>query len=636
MGTKLTVCGALLALTALLPQTALAQQTPDKTVALPAISVSATTVPTPVREIGSSVTVITADDIERQQQRTVTEVLNQVPGLQVVQNGSPGTQTSVFMRGTNSNHVKVLIDGIDIGDSGAPAGAVDFGQLVTSDIEKIEVLRGPQSGLYGSDAIGGVIAITTKKGSGPLKATAYAEGGSFKTFNQAAGLSGSFERFDYAFNASHYRSADMPVTPSYMVPAGTSAIGNLYDNQTYSTKLGVDATDNLRFNLIGRYTNARLNYSNDNSATFPGKTFATQSTANNHDFYGRAESVVKLFDGRFTNTFGLNYTDHSRDNQDPGGSVVPYKANRKDYNWLGNFVVMPGQILVAGLNRQEDWASTPNIASVRTGNTGGFVELQSEFFKRLFVVANVRHDKHDAFGDHDTWRVAPAFIVPVTDTKLKASYGTGFHAPTLYQLYGVGSFNYVGNPLLKPETSTGYDYGFEQPVLDGRLQFGATYFHNNITNLINGVFTPVNTYVNVGQAVTYGAELFAAATISKDLRARIDYTRTTALDAVANTELLRRPRYKTSLTADWQPIERLTIAPTVIYLGRWMDVDRSTFATKETGNVTTVNLAVSYAVNDTVTIFGRANNLFNTVYEDPLGWLQPGFAVLGGVKVTSR
>ncbi len=257
MGSHLHITGAGLALAALLVQPAGAQDAAaDKSVALPEISVSATTLPTPVRQIGSSVTVITAEDIERHQQRTVSEVLNMVPGVQVVQNGSPGTQTSVFMRGTNSNHVKVLIDGIDISDASSPAGAVDFGQLVTSDIERIEVLRGPQSGLYGSDAIGGVISITTKKGSGPAKVTGYLEGGSFKTFNQALGVSGSQDRFDYTFNVSHYRSADMPVTPGYMVPPGASAIGNLYDNTTLSTKLGADATENLRFNLIGRYTDA--------------------------------------------------------------------------------------------------------------------------------------------------------------------------------------------------------------------------------------------------------------------------------------------------------------------------------------------------------------------------------------------
>ncbi len=155
---------------------------------LPPIVVSPTTIPTPVDQVASSVTVITAGDIQRQQIRTVPDALNTVPGLNVVQSGGPGGQTSVFMRGTNSNHVKVLIDGIDASDPSIANGTFDFAHLLTGDIEQIEVLRGPQSGLYGSDAIGGVISITTKKGEGPPKVKASVEGGSFQTFNQTAGL----------------------------------------------------------------------------------------------------------------------------------------------------------------------------------------------------------------------------------------------------------------------------------------------------------------------------------------------------------------------------------------------------------------------------------------------------------------
>ncbi len=347
--------------------------------------------------------------------------------------------------------------------------------------------------------------------------------------------------------------------------------------------------------------------------------------------------MAKLLDGRFVNTFGVNYTDHARDNVDPDGNPPStFDSNRTDYNWRGNFTLMPGETLVGGLNREDDWASSPNVNSVRTGSQGGFIELQSEVAKRFFLVANARHDDHDAFGGHNTWRIAPAYIVPMTETKLKASYGTGFHAPTLYQLYGVGSYGYVGNPLLAPETSRGYDFGFEQPLFDERLQFGATYFRNNITNLINNVFFPVNSYVNIGEARTYGLEAFIAVTINKQLSGRVDYTHTTAKDAITDTELLRRPRDKYTLSADWQPIERLTVTPSLMYLGRWMDVDRSTFATVETGSVTIVNLAASYKVNDNVTVFARANNLFNKVYENPLGWEQPGLAVLGGIRLSSR
>src|ERR1700730_1185495 len=167
------------------------------------IVVSATRIETPINEIGSSVTVITDKEIERDQKRTLPDVLRTVPGLNIVQTGGPGGKTSVFMRGSNSNHTKVLIDGIDVNDP-SQDGVFDFGQILTSDIAQVEVLRGPQSSLYGSDAIGGVVNIVTKKGEGPPQFRAALEGGSFETFNQTASVRGSISRFNYSFNVAHY------------------------------------------------------------------------------------------------------------------------------------------------------------------------------------------------------------------------------------------------------------------------------------------------------------------------------------------------------------------------------------------------------------------------------------------------
>jgi outer membrane receptor protein involved in Fe transport len=187
------------------------------------IVVTATRIPTPEDQVASSITVVTADDIAARQLQTLPDVLKEVPGLNLVQTGGPGGQTSVFMRGTNSNHTKVLVDGIDVSDPSNPGGAFDFGQFLTQDIQKVEILRGPQSGLYGSDAIGGVINIITKSGQGPAQFNASAEAGSFDTFNQAAGVSGSAGAFHYAANLDHEHAAATPVTPlDLLSPSGAS------------------------------------------------------------------------------------------------------------------------------------------------------------------------------------------------------------------------------------------------------------------------------------------------------------------------------------------------------------------------------------------------------------------------------
>src|SRR4051794_17346629 len=265
MRTKLQMLGALAPLV-LFAQASAAQ---DNQVTLPTIVVSPTTVPTPLDQIASSITVIAGQELERDHIKTVPDALRTVPGLNVVQTGAVGGQTSVFMRGTNSNHVKVLIDGVDVSDPSTPNGAFDFAHLLTGDVERIEVLRGPQSGLYGSDAIGGVIAITTKKGEGPPKVTGTLEAGSFGTFNQTARLSGSQGRFNYSFNVLHLRSTDSFVTPPDLLAPGGKRNKDSYDNRTYSTNLGVDLTDNLTANFVGRYSDARKLFTGDDFVNFP-------------------------------------------------------------------------------------------------------------------------------------------------------------------------------------------------------------------------------------------------------------------------------------------------------------------------------------------------------------------------------
>jgi vitamin B12 transporter len=640
----LAACAAVI----LLASSAKAQnQTAGDPVVLPTIVVSATGLPTPASEVANSVTVITAAEIQRQQYRSVPDILNDVPGLNVVQSGGPGGQTSVFIRGAGSQHVKVLIDGIDVGDPSTPNGAFDFGNLMASDIARIEILRGPQSGLYGSNAIGGVISITTKKGSGPARATAALEGGSMGTFSQTVSLSGSKQRFDYAFNVAHYRATGIPVTPSYMLLPGEKANPNSYDNWTYSTRLGAQVTDDLKINFYGHYIDSNLLYTNDtyNLTTFSYVANPTRSDYATQDAFGRLEAVWSALDGRFVNTFGVDGVDYRRTNQDPGTPESKYDGTRVKFDWRGNLLLMPGEHLVMGLEREDERADSNASSSgtlfsysAKTGNQAAYAELQSQIDDRYFLVANIRDDDNDQFGQHATWRVAPAVLLPGIGTKLKASYGTGFKAPTLYELYGVGDYGYVGNPNLKPETSSGYDVGFEQPLAGGRVKIGATYFHNDITNLINGVFLPVNTYVNVGEAVMQGVEAFAQAQVTDAWRVRVDYTYTDAKDAVTGDELLRRPRNKVSVSSVWKPTDKLTLSSTLLYVGSWKDYDRQglLYAPEDAPAYTVVNLAAEYRMNKNVTWFGRIDNLFDRRYEDPIGWQQPGLTIYGGVRIATN
>ncbi len=620
---------------------AVAQQPASAPVQLPTIVVSPTGVPTPIDQVASSVTVITAADIEREQRRTVPDALSTVPGLNVVQSGGPGGQTSVFMRGTNSNHVKVLIDGIDVSDPSNPNRSFDLGQLLTADIERIEVLRGPQSGLYGADAIGGVISIITKKGEGPPKITGTIEGGTFGTANQTASLSGSQSRFNYAFNVAHFHSNDTPVTPPELLPPGRLAIGDWYDNWTYSTKLGAEVSDNVAFNYVARYTDAKLKFTGDefDLATFKNVPAAMQSTQVVHQFFTRGEAVVSLFDDRFKNYFGINYTNHWNWNKAPDPALPNVnQGDRTKFDYRGVAFLAPGLTLVTGAEQETETLQTAKV-SAENGNKAAYVEMQAENAKRFFLVANARVDDNDAFGSHQTFRVAPAVIIPVTETKLKASFGTGFKAPTLNQLFvDFPEFNFFANPNLKPEESRGYDAGLEQPLFNDRVRFGATFFHNDLTNLINVFFDPLrlrSTLINIDKARTEGVEAFASVIVTEHLRLRADYTYTNAVNAKTDEELLRRPRNKASVTAIWNPIERLTLSTTVLLVGEWADVDRATFDRVTQPGFVVVNVAGNYAVNDNVTAFARIDNLFDERYQDPNGFLRPGIGIFGGIRLTN-
>jgi vitamin B12 transporter len=614
-----------------------APPTTDNTTAnaSPAVVVSPTGAVMPADQTASSITVITAQDIATQQHRTVPDVLGTVPGLNVVQAGGPGAQTSVFMRGTNSNHTKVLIDGIDVSDPSNANGAFDYGHLLTSDIEQFEVLRGPQSGLYGSDAIGGVVSIITKKGDGPPRATATIETGSFGTFNQSGGVSGSQDNFNYAFNVAHLHASDVPVTPLQLLPPGQRAIGNNYDNMTYSTKLGADINEFWSVNAVARYTEATLLFTGDNN-NFPSSPNAAQSTHAVRQLFTREEAVWSLWDGRVKSYFGVNYTNFWNSDIAPGDPAPTISTgDRIKYDWRSVTQLAAGNNLIFGLEHETFQLQTPSL-SAENGNKAGFVELQSEFAKRLFLVANLRDDFNDQFGEHATFRIAPAVILPVTETKLKASYGTGFKAPTLSQLFqSFPDFGFIANPNLKPEESAGYDAGFEQPLFNDRVRFGSTYFHNSITNLIN--FNDTFTQnINVGLATTEGTENFVAANVTDRFRIRADYTFTRAVDAQTGMQLLRRPKEKWSTTATWNPIDPVTLSATLLHVSSFLDVTRDgTMSGIRAPGYTIINLTGDYAVNDQIKIFGRVDNLFNLHYQNPTGFLAPGLGVYGGVRFAS-
>lgn len=614
--------------------------------------VTATRIETPLNEVGSSMTLITRQQIENRQAVNLLDVLRDVPGLDVVRQGGLGQQTSVFIRGANSGHTLVLVDGIEVNDPGNPGRLFDFASFPVENIERIEIVRGPGSTLYGSDAMGGVINIITRKGSGKLKFSLAAEGGSFRTHQETFSLSGGTARVNYAVAGSMLSSDGIST-------AGT-AYGNSerdgFDRQSLSVRLGLVPNDQLKVDFFYRYIDAETEldtfagpYGDD-----PNNRF--DSTAN----YFRTQATLSLFDRLWEQKLGFSLTDYDRANTDNPDAMHPFDSIRTRYDsrlskvdWQHNIVINQANTVTAGAEYEEETAessdyrtfldyysgqpaSSLNEFDEKSAQTAGYyLQDQLHLGENFVVTAGLRIDDHSRFGSHQTWSLTASYLVQVTGTRFKATYGTAFKAPTLAQLYENSAW-VSGNQKLSPEESVGWDAGIEQTLRDGQVVLGATWFENRFEDLINTFWNPATfkyEYENVDTARTRGAELTVSIRPMDNLAVLAGYTYTETENRSTGEELLRRPRNKYQVNVNYRLSSLAEVNLNVVHVGARKDIDSEDWSRIKTlAAYTVVNLAAGYDLNKNIRLTGRVENLFDEDYEEVSGFGTPGVAGYLGAR----
>lgn len=590
------------------------------------VIVSATKTESYQAEVGSSSTVITSADIRKSQKVMIYEVLREVPGLTVAQTGAFGGTTSVFLRGSKPGHTLVMIDGIEVNDPRSAETPVNFAHLTTDNIESIEIIRGPQSPLYGSDAIGGVINIITKKGQGKPKFEASVEGGTHNTIKEYLGLSGESQKADYSFWLSKLDSSGIS-------KARGGAERDGYSSSTFSSRVGYQLWDTARLNFIQRFTYADFDLDDGAYEDDPNNTSWSQ------DIVSRIE-LAQALNSRWDHKLSFNYYNletRSRDERDAVDKTEDaqswFKSDSKKIEWQNNFNLSDWDSLTAGLeyekgrgsSYQRSGSTNTKIDRRSRDNLGYYLQNQLTVGERLFITPGFRIDDYKLFGKENTYKISSSYILRETASRLKANMGTGFKSPTLFQLYS--SF---GDPNLAPDKSLSYDLGLEQGAFDNKVSLGITYFHNKFENMVE--FDSVtNKYKNIGRAKTFGWEAeFSFKPIEK-LKLGMNYTHTATEDEETGKELNRRPRNQASLNINWEFIPKANLNLGLAYKGHnWNNAAN----TQKVEPYAKIDLGFTYELPKNFNFFTRIENILDRQYEDVRGFNALDRSFFAGIKAT--
>jgi len=604
-------------------------------------------------ELANSISTIDSAELTNRNSFNTFDVLKNEYGMSFSQQGTKASVSNVYIRGANSSHTLVLIDGVEVNLPSDPSNFYNFFSLPTENISRIEVLRGPQSTLYGSNALAGVINIISAQGTGKPVFNFSAEGGSYNTFKGTLSSLGKIDKFNYSIALSKIKSDGYSAAADkYNTDLFNSFERDGYQLDNINSILGYEFSDNFKTDFVIRFNKSKsdLDQSMGSPEFWDDPTYIFEQ----EEFFIRGQGKLGLLDNKWNQKFGITYFSNIRDYSFDTSAASAYSSwsnyDGKKYkaDWQNDFQFFKNNLISAGVEFEiEEMASEyylissfnpPDYASIipktNVNTFGIYLQDQFKVGESFFGTVGIRINENSQFGSAFTYRIAPAYMFWQTGTKLKASLGTGFKAPSLFYL----NDPLYGNEDLNPEKSLGWDVGIEQFFWSEGFSFGATYFFNKFDDMFG--FDPITfKAVNINKAQTNGVEIFTKAVLAQGLDAKANYTYTNAIDKSENTpdfdkKLVRRPEHKAGLFLSYSFTESANTNIEFIYVGEREEPDFINYPSRIImPDYFLINLAAHYDLFSFLRLQGRIENLLDKQYEEIYGYGTAGFSIYGGISL---
>ncbi|MEE9272995.1 MAG: TonB-dependent receptor [Robiginitomaculum sp.] len=567
-------------------------------------------------ESGTSISIITAEDIETLGFEFALDAVAFAPGVTINQNGSFGGVASVRIRGMNSGQTLVLVDGVPVGDPSTTNGSFNFARLDTVDIDRIEILKGTQSTLWGSDAIGGVISILTKAPHRGTGGKVFAEFGSFNTLRGGASFEYGGENGEYRLSAN--RTSTDGISKADAANGNTEDDG--YNSLNISARGGYNFSPSVRLDTGLSYTDAKSNFDRYSSGA-QGSVADGDATALTEEIFGHTKLAFSLFSDRFKNELFFGYSNTKRENLTNGNTSYQAEGKRFLYRYQGTVSVNGNNTLAFGLERED--AALGDLNRV-IDSVFGLYEWKP--MGNFTLSAGLRLDKHESFGSQTSPRLAAAYVLS-PQIIFRASWSQGFKAPSVYQSTYICVFCGLKEPNanLKPEEATGFDLGVDLRTADERGALSVTWFDQDVTNQIDFSYTAG--YDNIDQVNSQGLEVSASYQLLAWLRLATNYAYIDAKNGFG-AKLSRIPKHSGDLSLNIAPSGPFSGAVLVRYNGEEQNINGT-----QLDSWTRVDLNAAYRFNNTVEFYGRVENLFDTHYQQILGYGTPGLSGTVGIRL---